>query len=44
MLINCTENCVHQKNGICTMESVGTLSNTTNKGCEFYIERKNKKP
>lgn len=44
MLINCSENCIHQKNGICTMGTVGKLSNTTNRGCEFYIEKKQKKP
>ncbi|HYE10085.1 MAG TPA: hypothetical protein VEF53_07895 [Patescibacteria group bacterium] len=39
ILINCTDNCLYQENGMCTLDNVSSLSNTTNKGCEFYKER-----
>jgi hypothetical protein len=42
ILINCTDNCLYQENGMCTLDNVSSLSNTTSKGCEFYKERVSK--
>lgn len=39
MFINCVENCIHQNDGICNLEQVGTLTNTTAVGCEFYVKK-----
>ena len=39
MFINCIENCIHQANGLCTLEHIGHLSNTSPVGCEFYVEK-----
>ena len=44
ILINCTENCIHQKDGMCSLEQVGKISNTTSKGCEFFVEKSRKPP
>ncbi|MCK9217116.1 MAG: hypothetical protein M0P77_04245 [Firmicutes bacterium] len=42
ILISCTENCIHQKDGMCSLEQIGKASNTTTKGCEFYVEKSRK--
>lgn len=42
ILINCTENCIYQKDGMCSLEQIGKVSNTTSKGCEFYVEKSRK--
>ena len=42
ILINCTENCIHQNDGMCSLEQIGKVSNTTSKGCEFYVEKSRK--
>ncbi len=39
MFINCVENCIHQNDGICNLEQVGPLTNTTSVGCEFYVKK-----
>ena len=43
ILINCIDKCKYQENGMCTLDNVTSLSNTTNTGCEFYQERASKK-
>lgn len=42
ILINCIDNCMYQENGMCTLDNVSSLSNTTNIGCEFFKERASK--
>lgn len=42
ILINCIDNCTYQENGMCTLDNVSSLSNTTSTGCEFYKERASK--
>ena len=39
-LINCTEDCVHQKDGYCTLEN-SMLVSSTEKDCSFYEGKKN---
>ena len=43
ILINCTENCVYQNDGMCTLNNVSSLSNTSHSGCEFYQKKGSKK-
>ncbi len=40
ILIYCSENCIHQTEGFCTFSQVGSISNTTSMGCEFYTDKK----
>ena len=39
-LINCTEDCIHQKDGCCTLEN-SMLVSSTDKDCSFYEDKKN---
>lgn len=39
-LINCTEDCIHQKDGCCNLENSMFIS-SIEKGCSFYEHKKN---
>ncbi|MFZ5352529.1 MAG: hypothetical protein ACOZCL_07335 [Bacillota bacterium] len=40
ILIYCTESCIYQDDGHCTLDTITSLKNTTEKGCEYYEENK----
>ncbi|MDK2799472.1 MAG: hypothetical protein PWP27_999 [Clostridiales bacterium] len=37
--INCTSNCVYQKDGKCHLDSVTIVSNTINNSCVYFTEK-----
>ncbi|MFA5577789.1 MAG: hypothetical protein WC983_11025 [Tissierellaceae bacterium] len=39
MIIPCSEKCVYEKEGLCTLKSVTTPSNTPTKNCPYFKER-----
>ena len=41
-MINCSENCIHCKDGICDLKTVLTSSSTPTDDCPFYKEKKKK--
>lgn len=40
--INCTSNCVYQKDGKCQLDNVTAVSNTLNESCVYFTEKKEK--
>lgn len=41
--INCTSNCIYQKDGKCHLCNVTTVSNSLNNSCVYFVD-KNEKP
>jgi len=39
LIIPCSEKCVYEKEGLCTLKSVTTPSNTPTKNCPYFKER-----
>jgi len=39
LIIPCSEKCVYEKEGLCTLQSVTTPSNTPTKNCPYFKER-----
>lgn len=37
--INCSSNCIHQKDGLCTLENAATNSSFTSIHCIYYEEK-----
>ncbi len=40
--INCTSNCIYQKDGKCQLDNVTVVSNTLDRSCVYFINRKEK--
>ncbi|NLB80638.1 MAG: hypothetical protein GX800_03265 [Clostridiaceae bacterium] len=38
--INCSSDCIYQKDGNCTLESVTLMAVTTDNSCAYYQKRK----
>ncbi len=41
-LIACTENCLHQKDGFCSLEKGFYVTSKIHNGCHYYVNEKNK--
>lgn len=39
MLINCSENCIYQNEGICTLKHVTNSSGTPSEDCPYFREK-----
>lgn len=42
-MITCSERCIHEVDGLCSLKKVTKPSNTPIKDCPFYIKKGNKK-
>lgn len=40
MLIPCSEKCIYEEEGLCTLKMVKPPSNTPTKDCPYYSEKK----
>lgn len=41
-MINCSENCIHSEDGLCTLKTVLTSSSTPTEDCPYFSEKKKK--
>lgn len=39
MIIPCSDNCVHQKEGLCTLTRIESSSDTPLKDCPYYRDK-----
>lgn len=40
--INCTSNCIYQKDGKCQLDNVTTVSSTLNNSCVYFTDKSEK--
>jgi len=41
--INCTSNCLYQKDGKCSLDNVTAVSVTSTDSCAYFVEKKDTK-